>query len=49
MKRSVRVPICGFALGLFDRIRTAKHTVDGGREASLEMIRPVSARSKLWV
>ena len=33
-----------------DRIRTAKHTVDGGREASLEIVRPVSASgSKLWV
>jgi hypothetical protein len=32
------------------RIRTAKHTVDGGREASLEIVRPVSAGgSKLWV
>ena len=32
------------------RIRTAKHTVDGGREASLEIVRPVSASgSKLWV
>ena len=31
-------------------IRTAKHTVDGGREASLEIVRPVSASgSKLWV
>jgi hypothetical protein len=31
-------------------IRTAKHTVDGGREASLEIVRPVSAGgSKLWV
>jgi len=34
----------------FQRIRTAKHTVDGGREASLEIVRPVSASgSKLWV
>ena len=32
------------------RVRTAKHTVDGGREASLEIVRPVSASgSKLWV
>ena len=32
------------------RIRTAKHTVDGGRESSLEIVRPVSASgSKLWV
>jgi len=31
-------------------IRPAKHTVDGGREASLEIVRPVSASgSKLWV
>ena len=28
-----------------DRIRTAKHTVDGGRGASLEIVRPVSALS----
>jgi hypothetical protein len=34
----------------FASIRTAKHTVDGGREASLEIVRPVSASgSKLWV
>jgi len=34
----------------FYRIRTAKHTVDGGRGASLEIVRPVSASgSKLWV
>jgi hypothetical protein len=31
-------------------IRMAKHTVDGGRETSLEIVRPVSASgSKLWV
>jgi hypothetical protein len=35
---------------LMKSIRTAKHTVDGGREASLEIVRPVSASgSKLWV
>ena len=35
---------------LLDGIRTAKHTVDRGREASLEIVRPVSASgSKLWV
>jgi hypothetical protein len=29
---------------------SGKHTVDGGREASLEIVRPVSASgSKLWV
>ena len=38
------------AIRQFYRIRTAKHTVDGGREASLEIVRPVSASgSKLWV
>ena len=31
-------------------IRPAKHTIDEGREASLEIVRPVSASgSKLWV
>ena len=35
---------------LVNCIRTAKHTVDGGRESSLEIVRPVSASgSKLWV
>jgi hypothetical protein len=35
---------------LVDSIRPAKHTIDGGREASLEIVRPVSASgSKLWV
>jgi hypothetical protein len=35
---------------LEDRIRPAKHTIDEGREASLEIVRPVSASgSKLWV
>ena len=32
-----------------DRIRMVKHTVDGEREASLEIIRPVCASgSRLW-
>jgi hypothetical protein len=31
-------------------IRTAKRTFDGGREASLEIVRPVSASGfELWV
>jgi len=34
----------------FERIRPAEHTIDEGREASLEIVRPVSASgSKLWV
>jgi hypothetical protein len=37
-------------VGWVFRIRMAKHTVDGGRETSLEIVRPVSASgSKLWV
>jgi serine/threonine protein kinase len=38
------------AISQLNRIRTAKHTVDDGREASLEIVRPVCASgSKLWV
>ena len=50
MRRDTKEVLAELVGKLKESIRTAKHTVDGGRETSLEIVRPVSASgSKLWV